>query len=52
MNSEAAIAEIFGMDKGFEQIEHGWLTSETVIQFKLSNEALKFWRNKYKNAPV
>ncbi|CAG7836348.1 unnamed protein product, partial [Allacma fusca] len=46
------VAETFGAHDGAIKIEHGWLTSETVIQFKISNSPLQFWRKKYKNTPI
>lgn len=46
--------DVFGMygDNNGEVMEHGWLTSETCIQFKISNNPIQFWRKRYKNMPV
>lgn len=46
--------DVFGMygDTNGEVMEHGWLTSETCIQFKISNNPIQFWRKRYKNMPV
>ncbi len=42
---------------GFEDIrspniEHGWLTHESVVQFKIYDNPIHFWRKKYKKTPV
>jgi len=44
--------EEFGMLDGKQQVESGWLTSETIIQFKVYNNPIQFWRKKYINSTV
>lgn len=42
----------FGHHDGYMKIERGWLTDETVIQFKLFNNPIKLWKNKLQNRPI
>ncbi|KAL6264932.1 hypothetical protein P5V15_005028 [Pogonomyrmex californicus] len=42
----------FGYHNNYSKIERGWLTDETVIQFKLFNNAIKFWKNRLQNKKV
>jgi len=44
--------DVFGDFHGVQRIETGWLTAETVLQFKISNGPINFWRKKHKNATV
>lgn len=41
--------EKFGYYNGYCKIERGWLTDETVIQFKLFNNPVKIWKNRLQN---
>ncbi|XP_063972976.1 glycerophosphocholine phosphodiesterase GPCPD1-like isoform X1 [Diachasmimorpha longicaudata] len=41
--------EKFGYHNGYCKIERGWLTDETVIQFKLFNNPIKLWKNRLQN---
>ncbi|XP_011302442.1 glycerophosphocholine phosphodiesterase GPCPD1 isoform X2 [Fopius arisanus] len=41
--------ERFGYHNGYCKIERGWLTDETVIQFKLFNNPIKLWKNRLQN---
>ncbi|EFN80521.1 glycerophosphocholine phosphodiesterase GPCPD1 isoform X1 [Harpegnathos saltator] len=42
----------FGYYNGYYKIERGWLTDETVIQFKLFNNPIKLWKNRLQNRKV
>ncbi|CAL7946892.1 unnamed protein product [Xylocopa violacea] len=42
----------FGYYNGYCKIERGWLTDETVIQFKLFNNPIKLWKNRLQNKKV
>ncbi|XP_076232782.1 glycerophosphocholine phosphodiesterase GPCPD1 isoform X2 [Calliopsis andreniformis] len=42
----------FGCYNGYCKIERGWLTDETVIQFKLFNNPIKLWKNRLQNRKV
>lgn len=42
----------FGYHNGYRKIERGWLTDETVIQFKLFNNPIKLWKNRIQNKKV
>ncbi|XP_031779389.1 glycerophosphocholine phosphodiesterase GPCPD1 isoform X2 [Nasonia vitripennis] len=42
----------FGYHNGYRKIERGWLTDETVIQFKLFNNPIKLWKNRLQNKKV
>ncbi|XP_031850535.1 glycerophosphocholine phosphodiesterase GPCPD1 isoform X2 [Nomia melanderi] len=39
----------FGCYNGYCKIERGWLTDETVIQFKLFDNPIKLWKNRLQN---
>lgn len=39
----------FGYHNGYCKVERGWLTDETVIQFKLFNNPIKIWKNRLQN---
>lgn len=39
----------FGYHNGYCKIERGWLTDETVIQFKLFNNPIKLWKHRLQN---
>ncbi|XP_021949195.1 glycerophosphocholine phosphodiesterase GPCPD1 isoform X2 [Folsomia candida] len=43
---------VFGPEDRAVKIEHGWLTYESVVQFKIYDSPIQFWRKKYKNAPI
>ncbi|XP_076161631.1 glycerophosphocholine phosphodiesterase GPCPD1 isoform X2 [Ptiloglossa arizonensis] len=42
----------FGYYNGYCKIERGWLTDETVIQFKIFNNPIKLWKNRLQNRKV
>lgn len=42
----------FGYHNEYCKIERGWLTDETVIQFKLFNNPIKLWKNRLQNKKV
>lgn len=42
-------AQKFGYYNGYCKIERGWLTDETVIQFKLFDNPIKLWKNRLQN---
>ncbi|CAD1469730.1 unnamed protein product, partial [Heterotrigona itama] len=42
----------FGYYNGYFKSERGWLTDETVIQFKLFNNPIKLWKNRLQNRKV
>ncbi|KAH0944792.1 hypothetical protein HN011_011606 [Eciton burchellii] len=42
----------FGYHNSYCKIERGWLTDETVIQFKLFNNPVKLWKNRLQNKKV
>ncbi|XP_076675092.1 glycerophosphocholine phosphodiesterase GPCPD1 isoform X6 [Andrena cerasifolii] len=44
--------DTFGYHNGYCKIERGWLTDETVIQFKLFNNPIKLWKNRLQNRKV
>ena len=44
--------EKFGYHNGYCKIERGWLTDETVIQFKIFNNPIKLWKNRLQNRKV
>ncbi|XP_015189141.1 PREDICTED: glycerophosphocholine phosphodiesterase GPCPD1-like isoform X2 [Polistes dominula] len=45
-------SEIFGCYNGYCKIERGWLTDETVIQFKLFYNPIKLWKQRLQNKVV
>nr|XP_012151100.1 PREDICTED: glycerophosphocholine phosphodiesterase GPCPD1-like isoform X2 [Megachile rotundata]XP_012151102.1 PREDICTED: glycerophosphocholine phosphodiesterase GPCPD1-like isoform X2 [Megachile rotundata] len=45
-------ADKFGYYNGYCKIERGWLTDETVVQFKLFNNPIKLWKNRLQNKKV
>lgn len=42
----------FGYHNNYYKVERGWLTDETVIQFKLFNNPIKLWKNRLQNRKV
>ncbi|XP_029178192.1 glycerophosphocholine phosphodiesterase GPCPD1-like isoform X1 [Nylanderia fulva] len=42
----------FGYHNNYNKIERGWLTDETVIQFKLFNNPIKLWKHRLQNRKV
>ncbi|KAF7385475.1 hypothetical protein HZH68_013905 [Vespula germanica] len=44
--------EIFGCHNGYCKVERGWLTDETVIQFKIFDNPIKLWKHQYKNRNI
>lgn len=45
-------AEFFGEFEGYTKIERGWLTKESVVQFKLYNNPLTLFRPKFASRTV
>ena len=43
---------IFGEYDDTKSIDMGWLTTETLVQLKLSNNPIKFWKNKLEKKKV
>lgn len=50
--NENVESEIFGSYDGQMVLEKGWLTSETVVQFKLYNNPIHLWKKKLQNRKV
>lgn len=45
--------EEFGLVSGLQQVERGWLTSETVVQLKIfGDEPIKMWKRRLLNKQV
>ncbi|XP_035718049.1 glycerophosphocholine phosphodiesterase GPCPD1-like isoform X2 [Vespa mandarinia] len=44
--------EIFGCHNGYCKVERGWLTDETVIQFKIFDNPIKLWKHRLQNRKV
>ncbi|XP_012262192.2 glycerophosphocholine phosphodiesterase GPCPD1-like isoform X2 [Athalia rosae] len=42
----------FGFNNGYSKVERGWLTDETVIQFKIFNNPLKLWKEQLRDRKV
>lgn len=52
MNDTLPDPEIFGCHNGYCKVERGWLTDETVIQFKIFDNPIKLWKHQYKNRNI
>ncbi|KAK2576031.1 hypothetical protein KPH14_007381 [Odynerus spinipes] len=52
INDTLPDAEIFGSYNDYVKVERGWLTDETVIQFKLFNNPIKLWKPKLQSRKV
>nr|XP_018898262.1 PREDICTED: glycerophosphocholine phosphodiesterase GPCPD1 [Bemisia tabaci] len=50
--NENVESEIFGSYDGQMVLEKGWLTSETVVQFKLYNNPIHLWKKKLQNRKI
>jgi hypothetical protein len=44
--------DIFGLYDGSKKIDRGWLTSETLVQFKLFGDSVQLWKHKYEGRRV
>lgn len=44
--------DTFGTYNGVTRIERGWLTIETIVQFKLFNNPLTLWKPRYINRTI
>jgi len=51
-NDQDVEPDIFGLYGGSKMIDRGWLTSETVVQFKLFGDSVQLWKHKYKGRQV
>jgi glycerophosphocholine phosphodiesterase GPCPD1 len=51
-NQQAMEPDIFGLYDCCKMIDRGWLTTETVVQFKLFENPLQFWKYKYEGRKV
>jgi hypothetical protein len=51
-NHEAVEPDIFGLYDSSKMIDRGWLTTETVVQFKLSEDPIQLWKRKYEGRKV
>ncbi|XP_014608826.1 PREDICTED: glycerophosphocholine phosphodiesterase GPCPD1-like isoform X2 [Polistes canadensis] len=52
LNNALPNSEIFGCYNGYCKVERGWLTDETVIQFKLFYNPIKLWKQRLQNRIV
>lgn len=52
VNNALPNSEIFGCYNGYCKVERGWLTDETVIQFKLFYNPIKLWKQRLQNRIV
>lgn len=44
--------DTFGDHDNYYRVDSGWLTKETMVQFKLFNNALTLWKPRFANRPV
>ncbi|XP_020292352.1 glycerophosphocholine phosphodiesterase GPCPD1 isoform X1 [Pseudomyrmex gracilis] len=44
--------DIFSYHNNYRKVERGWLTDETVIQFKVFNNPIKLWKHRLQNKEV
>lgn len=51
-NHQDTEPDIFGLYDGSKMIDRGWLTSETVVQFKLFGDSVQLWKHKYEGRRV
>jgi hypothetical protein len=51
-NHQAVEPDIFGLYDGCKMTDRGWLTTETVLQFKLIENPIQFWKYKYEGRKV
>lgn len=47
-----AVVDIFANYDGEDKVEPGWLTSESIVQLKLFNSPIVFWKKKYQMLPL
>ncbi|XP_069697586.1 glycerophosphocholine phosphodiesterase GPCPD1-like isoform X2 [Periplaneta americana] len=51
-NHQDVEPDIFGLYDSGKMIDRGWLTSETVVQFKLVEDAIQLWKQKFQGREV
>lgn len=51
-NQQAVEPDIFGLYDSCKMTDRGWLTTETVVQFKLFENPIQFWKHKYEGRKV
>jgi hypothetical protein len=51
-NHQDVEPDIFGLYNGSKMIDRGWLTTETVVQFKLFEDPIQLWKHKYEGRKV
>ncbi|XP_044014465.1 glycerophosphocholine phosphodiesterase GPCPD1-like isoform X1 [Aphidius gifuensis] len=49
INNDIPDYQKFGYYNGYCKIDRGWLTDETVLQFKLFDNPIKIWKNRLQN---
>jgi hypothetical protein len=51
-NHQDVEPDIFGPYGGSKMIDGEWITSETVVQFKLFGDSVQLWKQKYEGRQV
>lgn len=51
-NHQDVEPDIFGLYDSGKMIDRGWLTTETVVQFKLFENPIQLWKRKYEGRKV
>lgn len=51
-NHQAVEPDTFGLYDGCKMTDRGWLTTEIVVQFKLFENPIQFWKYKYEGRKV
>jgi glycerophosphocholine phosphodiesterase GPCPD1 len=51
-NQQDVEPDIFGLYDGCKMVDRGWLTTETVVQFKLFENPIQLWKCKYEGRKV
>lgn len=51
-NQQVVEPDIFGLYDSCKMTDRGWLTTETVVQFKLFENPIQFWKHKYEGRKV
>ncbi|KAG8177265.1 hypothetical protein JTE90_021266 [Oedothorax gibbosus] len=51
-NENKCDLDTFGFQDDVESIAKGWLTSETVVQFKMYNSPVTIWKRRYREKPI
>lgn len=44
--------DVFGLYDNGKMVDRGWLTTETVVQFKLFGDPIQLWKLKYEGRKV